>query len=93
MKKDTIILQQERDFGDKINATFSFVSQNFKTLFLSLIYFAGPLGLIGGIANGIVQSSMLGLVSQGVKKNRGTSSGDIFADSFGKNFSYIFSFN
>ena len=93
MKKETIILQQERDFGDKINATFSFVSQNFKTLFLSLLYFAGPLGLIGGIANGIVQSSMLGLASQSTKKNYGTSPSEIFADSFGKNFSYIFSFN
>ena len=93
MKKDTIILQQERDFGDKINATFSFVSQNFKTLFLLLIYFAGPLGLIGGIANGIIQSSMLGLASQSTKKNHGTSPSEIFADSFGKNFSYIFSFN
>ena len=93
MKKETIILQQERDFGDKINATFSFVSQNFKTLFLSLLYFAGPLGLIGGIANGIVQSSMLGLASQSTKKNYGTSPSEIFADSFGKNFSYIYSFN
>ena len=93
MKKETIILQQERDFGDKINATFSFVSQNFKTLFLSLLYFAGPLGLIGGIANGIVQSSMLGLASRGTTKPRGTSVSDIFADSFGKNFSYIFSLN
>ena len=93
MKKETIILQQERDFGDKVNATFSFVSQNFKTLFLSLLYFAGPLGLVGGIANGIVQSSMLGLASQSTKKNYGTSPSEIFADSFGKNFSYIFSFN
>lgn len=69
MKKETIILQQERDFGDKINATFSFVSQNFKTLFLSLLYFAGPLGLIGGIANGIVQSSMLGQIGDSFKMN------------------------
>ena len=93
MKKDTIILQQERDFGDKINATFSIVSQNFKTLFLSLLYFAGPLALIGGIANGIFQSSMLGLASQGTTKPRETSPSEIFADSFGKNFSYIFSFD
>jgi len=93
MKKDTIMLQQERDFGDKINATFSFVSQNFKTLFLSLIYFAGPLSLIGGIANGITKSSMLALASQGTAKPRGTSPGDIFADSLGKNFTSIFSFN
>lgn len=88
-----IILQQERDFGDKINATFSIVSKNFKTLFLSLLYFAGPLALIGGIANGIVQSSMLGLASQGTTKPLGTSPSEIFADTFGKKISYIFSFN
>ena len=93
MKKDTIILQQERDFGDKINASFSLISQNFKTLFLSLLYFAGPLSLIGGIANGIVQSNNLGFVSSGTAKPRGKNVGDIFANSFGDSFAHIFSIN
>ena len=93
MKKDTIILQQERDFGDKINASFSFVSQNFKTLFLSLLYFAGPLSLIGGIANGIVQSNNLSFASAGATKPRGTNAGEIFANSFGDSFAHLFSIN
>ncbi len=93
MKKDTILLQQERDFGDKINASFTFVSQNFKTLFLSLIYFAGPLSLIGGIANGVVQSSALGLASAGATKPRGTTAGDIFANSFGDSFAHLLTIN
>jgi len=93
MKKDTIILQQERDFGDKINASFTFVSQNFKTLFLSVLYFAGPLSLIGGIANGIVQSNNLDFASSGVAKPRGTSTSEIFANSFGDGFTHLLSLN
>lgn len=88
-----IILQQERDFGDKINASFSFVSQNFKTLFLSLLYFAGPLSLIGGIANGIVQSNNLGFASAGAVKPRGTDASEIFANSFGDSFAHLFTIN
>jgi hypothetical protein len=93
MKKDTILLQQERDFGDKINASFTFVSQNFKTLFLSVLYFAGPLSLIGGIANGIVQSNNLEFASSGAAKPRGTSPGEIFANSFGNSMTQFFTLN
>ena len=93
MKKDTIILQQERDFGDKINASFTFVSQNFKTLFLSVLYFAGPLSLIGGIANGIVQSNNLDFASSGVVKPRGTSTSEIFANSLGDGFTHLLTLN
>lgn len=93
MKKDIIILQQERDFGDKINASFTFVSQNFKTIFLSVLYFAGPLSLIGGIANGIVQSNNLSLISTGATKPRGTTAGEIFANSFGDSFAHLLTLN
>jgi hypothetical protein len=93
MKKDTITLQQERDFGDKINASFTFVSQNFKTLFLSVLYFAGPLSMISGIANGVVQSNNLALTSSGIAKPRGTSPVDIFAHSFGNSMSQFFTLN
>lgn len=88
-----IILQQERDFGDKINASFGFISQNFKSLFLSLLYFAGPLSLIGGIANGIVQSNNLGLTSPSSTKPRGANAGEIFANSFGDSFTHLFTIN
>jgi hypothetical protein len=93
MKKDTILLEQERDFGDKINASFTFVSQNFKTLFLSVLYFAGPLSLIGGIAQGIVQSNNLAFVSAGTTKPRGTSASEIFANSFGDSFAHLLTIN
>ncbi len=93
MKKDTIIFEQERDFGDKINASFTFVSQNFKTIFLSVLYFAGPLSMIGGIANGIVQSNNLDFTTSGAVKPRGTSAGEIFANSFGDSFSHFLTLN
>ena len=88
-----ITLQKERDFGDKINASFSFISQNFKTLFLSLLYFAGPLSLIGGIANGIVQINNLGFASFGKTKPLLRNFGDIFADYFGESFANLFTIN
>jgi hypothetical protein len=93
MKNETILLQQERDFGDKINASFTFVSQNFKTLFLSVLYFAGPLSLIGGIAQGIVQSNNLAFTTSGAAKPRGTNAGEIFANSFGDSFAHILTLN
>ena len=85
-----IILPQERDFGDKINASFSFISQNFKTFFLSLLYFAGPLSLIGVIANGIVQSNNLGFDSADKVKPLLRNAGDIFADYFGDSLAHLF---
>ena len=45
-----IDFNQARDFGKKINTTFAYISQNFKSLSLSMIYISAPLMLIGGIA-------------------------------------------
>ena len=57
--KPPIQLQQERDFGQKINVTFEFMIQNFKPLMLSLLYIAGPPALIGGFFMGAYQSRMI----------------------------------
>ncbi|MFN8349066.1 MAG: hypothetical protein U0X91_28960 [Spirosomataceae bacterium] len=59
--KPPIVLLQQRDFGQKINATFDFVIQNFKPLILSLLYIAGPFALVGGFFMGSYQSDMLGI--------------------------------
>ena len=56
-----INLFQQRDFGDKINATFQYISQNFRSLGLSLLYIVGPIALVAGIASGIMQSNLLDL--------------------------------
>jgi hypothetical protein len=59
-----INLFQQRDFGDKINVTFQYVSQNFRSLGLSLLYIVGPVALIAGIASGIFQSNILDLAKR-----------------------------
>ena len=59
-----IILQQQRSFSEKINATFEFIRQNFKSLFKSLIYIAGPPLLIVGIYSGVIQSNLTTIVDE-----------------------------
>ena len=61
MQKPPIELLRQRDFGQKINATFEFVSQNFRPLALALLYIAGPPALLEGIAQGVLTSNILGL--------------------------------
>lgn len=89
-----IIFEQERDFSDKINATFSFVIANFKPFFLSLLYLTGPLILIGGIFNGLVQIAALEV--SGLSEKRGsenTSPAELFGEMIGKNTAYLFTAN
>ncbi|MDH5398204.1 MAG: hypothetical protein OEX02_08665 [Cyclobacteriaceae bacterium] len=47
--KTYLALQRERNFGDKINATFEFIKQNFKPLMTSLLYIPGPLIAISAV--------------------------------------------
>ncbi len=56
--KPEIILEEERDFGAKINATFTFIKQEFKPLFTVVVYLVLPLGLIVGTVYGIFNSSL-----------------------------------
>jgi len=55
-----ITLYQQRDFGEKINATFQYIVQQFRSLGLSLLYIAGPVVLVAGIASGLGESSVRG---------------------------------
>lgn len=59
-----IQLFQQRDFGNKINATFQYISQNFRSLSLALLYIVGPVALVAGIASGVMQSNMLKLMGE-----------------------------
>ena len=56
-----IQLFQQRDFGAKINATFQYVSQNFRSLGMALLYIVGPVAVVAGIASGVMQSNLLRL--------------------------------
>ncbi|ADB40938.1 hypothetical protein [Spirosoma linguale] len=58
-----IDLFEQRDFGNKINATFQYVIQNMRSLGLALLYIVGPVALLAGIASGVMQSNMLHLMS------------------------------
>ncbi|MFD2571233.1 hypothetical protein ACFSUS_11360 [Spirosoma soli] len=56
-----INLYQQRDFGNKINVTFQYVTENFRSFGLSLLYIVGPVALVAGIASGVLQSNLLNL--------------------------------
>ncbi|RYF69870.1 MAG: hypothetical protein EOO39_16765 [Cytophagaceae bacterium] len=55
-----IQFEQRRDFGEKINATFTFATEQIRGLGLSLLYIVGPVALIGGIISGYGQAELLG---------------------------------
>ena len=58
---EKIEFRKVRDFGDLLNATFGFIRQNFKKLFLSLLFIAGPGIFLTGIAAGFYQSNIFSL--------------------------------
>lgn len=58
---EKIEFRKVRDFGDLLNTTFAFIKQNFKKLFLSLLFIAGPAIFITGIAAGFYQSNIFSL--------------------------------
>ena len=53
-----IDLYQKRDFGEKINATFAFLRQNFVPLGRCLLFIAGPLLMIVGIISGLLPTML-----------------------------------
>lgn len=59
MSKPPIVLQQQRDFGQKMNASFEFVSKNFVPLLKAMLFIPGPAALLAGIASGMFQSRLL----------------------------------
>ena len=61
MNNKPIVLLQQRDFGQKMNASFDFVGKNFKPLFKALLFIAGPAALLTGIAQGMFQSRILAI--------------------------------
>jgi hypothetical protein len=82
---DPIELRQERDFSEKINATFHFTVRHVKPLGLCLLYFVSPLTLLAGIANGLYQSNILELATQSTNPERPSAPNPF--DSFARIFS------
>ena len=59
-----IDFKKERNFSQKLNATFEFLSQNFKPMGKNLLLIAGPFALITGIFYGIYQTYTFGTAMQ-----------------------------
>lgn len=58
--------RQERNFGQKISATFEFIGVHWRPLGRVLLYLVAPLALLQGICTALVQSRMLNtIVSNG----------------------------
>ncbi len=53
---------QQREFGDKVNVTFQYITNQFRSLGTALLFIVGPVALLAGIAAGIMQSNMLRLM-------------------------------
>jgi hypothetical protein len=65
-----IQLFEQRDFGNKINATFQYIIQNMRSLGTSLLYIVGPVALVAGIATGVMQSNMLQFMDDSTSASR-----------------------
>lgn len=78
-----INLREERDFGQKINAVFAFLQQNFKPLFRSLLFIAGPTALLGGIFMGLHQSQFMDFA---LNENPSAINNNFFRDLFNPNY-------
>jgi len=50
---------EERDFGQIVNATFAFISQEFKHIIKPIIFFAGPFLLLGILIYGLGQYGLM----------------------------------
>ena len=59
MEKPTVLLKKSRDFSDVINATFAFISQEFKSYGKVFLYYAGIPILLAAIAGAFFSGTEL----------------------------------
>jgi hypothetical protein len=59
---ELIVFQKTRDFSNKLNATFEFFKQNFKSLAKCLLYFVGPPALVTSLLIGSVFGDYIKMV-------------------------------
>lgn len=52
----TIKFRKERNFSEKLNATFAFISEQFKPIGTNILLIAGPFALLAGICYSLYQS-------------------------------------
>lgn len=90
MEGQYIEFRKTRDFSNKVNTTFEFIKQNYKALFKSILFIAGPPMLMAGLLLGTVMGDI-----SGFQRNVMTGEGvDIFNVNFfiqlGLAFVFIF---
>ena len=49
IKSEKIEFRKVRDFGEVLNASITFIRQNFKSVMRSLLFIAGPFLLVGSV--------------------------------------------
>jgi hypothetical protein len=59
--------RQERNFGQKVSATFEFIGVHWRPLGRVMLYLVAPLALLLGILTAVLQSRMLGLMGRMVR--------------------------
>lgn len=58
MSTQYVEIRKSRDFGEIISATFDFLRIHFKSISLSLLFYAGPFSFIGGVGYGMMNGQM-----------------------------------
>lgn len=56
--KPRMILRKKRDFGEAMNAIFEFLNLNQRDLYRAIVFIVCPIGLVGGIAAGMINFSL-----------------------------------
>ncbi len=71
--------RQERNFGQKISATFEFLGVHWRPLGRVLLYLVAPLALLQGILTAVIQSRMFGVLLHGAPSSPGYKPSDPLA--------------
>ncbi|MEO5997355.1 MAG: hypothetical protein ABIN89_11490 [Chitinophagaceae bacterium] len=72
MAAQKIEFRKTRDFGENLNDTFLFIRLNFKPLFNSFFAICGLFMLVLAVFKGVFQSSLTGIIWQGMFKGKTT---------------------
>lgn len=66
MTQQYINFKRARNFGDKLNATFAFISMNMGYLLKNVLFVAGPFALLAGVCFSVYQSYTVGMLGKQV---------------------------
>ncbi|MBK8845283.1 MAG: hypothetical protein IPO27_01515 [Bacteroidetes bacterium] len=63
MLETKLMLEEERDFGEKLNSTFTFIAQNFRALFGAVFYISAPAIILSSTAFATIFASYMRTVT------------------------------